>query len=589
MRQAAGEVLTRVAPVERVTAISQPHETSRRSSGSRATPAGLGVKGIVALIAALALLLRVWAIGQVPVGLDSDEVSLGYNAYSLLRTGRDEYGVPYPTAFRAYGEFKRPAYVYAAIPSVALFGLTPVGVRLPAALAGTLSVVALYAVAAQMLRRPWPAVAAAGFLAISPWHLQFTRAAREVSLLLLALLVLAAALLAAFHARREAGPWYALASGALLLALYSYPGGVLVGPLLVLVFAWAYRGRLRRASRGWLLAAILAVTVGAAPLAAQFVDGRARERLSQASILADPALTALSAARVERDQHDGVPWVLNDRWLLAARRAVHAYLSHFDATYLFTSGDDNWRHRASDSGELYLWDLLPIVVGVAYLMRHLRRPGTIAAAGWLLIGPLPAAFATEAPHAVRAIPMLPAWYLVSAAGLPALWRWLNRRRLHWDWLLLLVASVGFYLYAYYRHYPVEHADAWSSGALEAYQVALAEAESGRFDRVVIPDYLEYSYAYALFATQYDPRTYLAQGGTAQLLTRPISRESIPLRFAPFEMRYVNWDDEPRDPRAIYVLWLIEGRRFPADLRVMRSIQNLGGRDAFWLATFGPAP
>src|SRR5262249_11830786 len=67
---------------------------------------------ILAVLVLLALVLRVWGLDWSPPGLDPDEVSIGYNAYSILRTGRDEYGVPWPLTFRAFGEFKRPAYIY---------------------------------------------------------------------------------------------------------------------------------------------------------------------------------------------------------------------------------------------------------------------------------------------------------------------------------------------------------------------------------------------------------------------------------------------------------------------------------------------
>ena len=86
----------------------------------------------------------------------------------------------------------------------------------------------------------------------------------------------------------------------------------------------------------------------------------------------------------------------------------------------------------------------------------------------------------SAPHAVRSIAMLPALYLVAAAGVPSLWRWLRRHRVHLDWLLLLAASVAFYLYAYYRYYPYEHARDWSSGVLEGFAAAQAAVQAGKY-------------------------------------------------------------------------------------------------------------
>jgi 4-amino-4-deoxy-L-arabinose transferase-like glycosyltransferase len=89
-------------------------------------------------ITILGLLLRTWDLETLPPAPDPDELSIGYNAWSILVTGRDEYGTPYPTAFRAFGEYKRPAFIYATVPSVAVIGPTTWAIRLPSAIAGTL-------------------------------------------------------------------------------------------------------------------------------------------------------------------------------------------------------------------------------------------------------------------------------------------------------------------------------------------------------------------------------------------------------------------------------------------------------------------
>lgn len=548
----------------------------------------------------MALLLRVWALDVSPPGLDADEVSLGYNAYSLLRTGRDEYGQPWPLTFRAFGEYKRPAYVYAAIPGLAVWGPTPVGVRMAAAVAGTLSVPALYAVTALLLRNWRAALGAAALLVLSPWHLHFTRAAREASLLVLAILLLAGALLRAWHtpAFRScqgrggvlpggAGPWYVGAAGAFLLAVYSYPGGLLFAPLLVLVLAGAYAGRVRRGPWGWIGAAVALAALGLVPLAAQFADGRAQVRLSQASIFNVSAVRQIADARVARDRRDGAPWVLNAPTMVALRQAVNAYLAHFDPTYLFTRGDPEWRHHSSDAAQLHLWDLPLLGAGLVKLVRGWRRPALRAIGAWLVIGPLPAAFAENAPHAVRSIVMLPAWYLLAAIGLAPVWRWLRRRGYERDWLLLLGLSLAFYLYTLYRYYPVEHATSWQSGMLEGYRAARAEVDAGRFERVVIPQEMSASYIYALFGTAYDPQSYLLQGGSVVDPAGSFFPYPGPLRFRPFEVRVVDWGSEPRRPEALYVLEA--SNRLPPGLRVVKVIRDAGGQDKLQLVAFPAAP
>src|SRR5258706_11914127 len=79
------------------------------------------------------LLIRIWGGNVFPPALNWDEVSHGYNAYSLLKTGRDEWGVAMPTIFRAFGDYKLPVYVYLTIPVNA-------NPRLPSMIFGSLSI-----------------------------------------------------------------------------------------------------------------------------------------------------------------------------------------------------------------------------------------------------------------------------------------------------------------------------------------------------------------------------------------------------------------------------------------------------------------
>lgn len=543
---------------------------------------------VLLAVTLLALALRGWRLGTVPPGLDVDEVSIGYNAYAIAQTGRDEYGEALPLLFRAYGEYKRPLYVYAAAASVAVLGPKESAVRLPAALLGALSVPALYAVAVLLLKDWRFGLAAATLLAFSPWHLQFTRAAREVSVLLLAVLLLAAALLAAFRARGAGAGWlYVGAAVAFLAAIYGATAGVIFAPALGLLLIWVYRRRVLGAPPIWLGAAVMIAAVGCLPAASQFASGQASTRFGQISVFSDEEVVALSARRVEQDKKDGVPWLVNHPWTLGARRAVDVYLSHFDPTYLFTRGDPEWRHHSSDTAQLYLWELPLVLAGLYRVVREWHTPSMRVLAGWLLLGPLPGAFATGRTHAVHSITMLPALYMLAVVGVPCVWRWLRTRRLGAAftvaWALLFPASIAFHLFTYYRYYPVEHAESWASGQLETFRAAQEELARGRVERVVVPDDLDTSYIYALFGTGYDPRLYIAAGGTAQRSPRTPTKAPGPMTAGPFEFRQVDWGAEGRSPTTLYVLCCRRGA--PGGNRVLRTIHSQSGREVARLVVF----
>src|SRR5688572_17625778 len=101
-------------------------------------------------IIALTICLRVYRLADVPFGFFADEAAIGYNAYTLLTTGRDEHGEPFPVFFRSFGDYKPPIPIYVTVPFVAAFGLTELSVKLPSVTWGVLTVVLLYLLGAEL-------------------------------------------------------------------------------------------------------------------------------------------------------------------------------------------------------------------------------------------------------------------------------------------------------------------------------------------------------------------------------------------------------------------------------------------------------
>src|SRR3990167_10356019 len=105
---------------------------------------------ILVLILLLASFLRLWKIDQNPVSLFGDEVDVGYHAYSILKTGKDYSGNAWPVHFQSLAEWRTPLFIYSTVPTVALFGISSLGVRLPAAIFGILGVFAIYLLTNQL-------------------------------------------------------------------------------------------------------------------------------------------------------------------------------------------------------------------------------------------------------------------------------------------------------------------------------------------------------------------------------------------------------------------------------------------------------
>src|SRR3990167_10549491 len=147
-------------------------------------------KKIFWAILVLAFILRFYKLGEIPLSLDWDENSNAYNAYSILKTGRDEYGNFLPITNRSFDDYKPPLYMYLDIPAVAFFGLTPFAARLPSAVFGFLTIPLIYLLAKwtfqantkqkmlivsgqlSNIKGETIALVAMFLLAISPWHIQ---------------------------------------------------------------------------------------------------------------------------------------------------------------------------------------------------------------------------------------------------------------------------------------------------------------------------------------------------------------------------------------------------------------------------------
>ena len=124
---------------------------------------------------------RVWRFGAVPTGMNQDEAFAAYEAYSLLATGLDTSGYPFPVYLTAWGSGMNALESYLMIPFIALFGLEPWAVRLPQLMVAVLSLAAAYGVLKRMADQ-WAALCGMFLLAVCPWHVFLSRWGLESNL-----------------------------------------------------------------------------------------------------------------------------------------------------------------------------------------------------------------------------------------------------------------------------------------------------------------------------------------------------------------------------------------------------------------------
>jgi 4-amino-4-deoxy-L-arabinose transferase-like glycosyltransferase len=184
------------------------------------------------LIMLLGFVLRVFYLDKYPPGISWDEVSHGYNAYSILQTGKDEWGKFLPLSnFRAYGDYPLSLNLYLTIPSIAISGLNEFSIRFPHALLGTLTIAASYFLAFGITKSKKISLLTSLLVAIEPFNWFLSRFVAQSNLSVFFL----TAALAAFFNREKNKILMPLSVIFLGLTLYSYHTTRIVAPLILLL------------------------------------------------------------------------------------------------------------------------------------------------------------------------------------------------------------------------------------------------------------------------------------------------------------------------------------------------------------------
>ena len=136
----------------------------------------------VLFLCIIGILLRTILFGDVPPGLNQDEAAAGYEAYSLLLTGKDKWGNIWPGYFIAWGAGQNVLYSYLLIPVIHFFGFTLQSVRSINLIFGVLTIPLLYGFTKNTVSRKIAYICTL-LLAISPWHIMMSRWGLESNLL----------------------------------------------------------------------------------------------------------------------------------------------------------------------------------------------------------------------------------------------------------------------------------------------------------------------------------------------------------------------------------------------------------------------
>lgn len=462
------------------------------------------------LIVLLAGFLRFYRIVEVPPALNSDEVAIGYNAYSVLKTGRDEYGTRYPLTFRSFDDYKMPVYIYMVAGTIRIFGYNDFAVRFPSALLGTLTVLVTYFFTKKLFsdwddrRSRRVALITSFLLAISPWSLQFSRSGYEANAAVF--FVVSGAYLFLFGLKK--GWALLLSSIAFSIAVWTYLSARVFVPLLILGFVAVYAKELWK-RRFTAVLSLLVTIILLMPIVKMSLSAQGQMRAGGVSAFANTDDLKKSVSRIilDRAKGLGIFTIFDNRRITYSITFLRGYFSHFDPNFLFLDKSID-KYRAPDMGLLYLFELPLLLIGMYSLVRKWRQSSKVLF-WWVIVSPVAAAFTLQLPHPVRTLVFLPSLQAISAVGLLIAWE--RYKRIHGIYFLIIFLSVVYYLHQYFVFLPIEDAPYWYVGRKEMVQ-KLASYEN-HYDKIIVSRYLDMPYIFFLYYRQTDPADYLKQGGT----------------------------------------------------------------------------
>ncbi len=397
---------------------------------------------IFVLILVFSFTLRVYNLDKNPAGFFCDEASIGYNAYSILKTGKDEWGHAFPLFFEAFGEYKNPLDIYATVPFIARFGLNEFATRLPSVFFNILTGVVLFFIG-RKLKNSALGLFLMLVYAITPWSIHMSRINWEGQQILLLFTALSFLLLLQYLQDKKSRSLF-LFSVISAFCIYTYSPARITAPLFFLTSLsyFLYKNRTRWYNFVFCLIIFIVLLV---PFGYRFhQEGLARWQ--QVSMFQDKKKNPL-------------------------KKFTTSYLLHFSPDYLFFKGDIGMagqfvtRHSVRGEGELYIWQLPLIILGLFYVYKK-KRAFFWPLAFFLFIYPLPSSLTSDVPpQATRSIAGIIAFTLLSGIGLIPVAEYFQRKKRFWQLsfiaVFIFIVSILFGKYIYhFQKYPLYSSDFW---------------------------------------------------------------------------------------------------------------------------------
>lgn len=404
----------------------------------------------LAIILLACVFLHLLAIGKIPPGITNDEAGVGYDAYSILKTGKDQWGNFLPLEFKGFGDYRLPVFTYSAVPFIYFFDLSPFSIRLTSLMYSLFLAGAVYLLAKKLFNSTIGLFSCL-LVVLLPWSFSMTRIAIE-SPPALFFTVLGVYLLLKANSN---GKYFLFSFLCFVVSFYTYYSVRLFVPLLLIAYFAIYKKQILKQKK-WLIVSFILVFILCLPIGKALVSGGGGARLLQTNISHDVGvLNNLNEKRGACLENLPFPIcrLVYNKPAAFGQKLANNYLNHFSLNFLFF---DSQAKGVLGSSALCYFSLLPLFfIGLVFLLFKRSKEGWLLIA-WLAISPLADSLTSEG-HFSRSFLMIVPLCIISAVG----GYWLYQKSLHSIKIsilagilfLLLLFETGTFCVDYFFHYP----------------------------------------------------------------------------------------------------------------------------------------
>jgi len=356
-------------------------------------------------ITAIAVLVRVVAFAVVPSGLNADEASMLYDAYSLGKYGVDRNGASFPVYFEAWGDGQNALLTYLTIPFVLAFGINVFTARIVSLIFALISLLVFYYLVRKLFDQQGLALVCFALFALCPYNIMMARWGLESNLFPHFLLYGITFLVKTYHDHVGFIFPACLFFG---IGLYAYAIAYLVIPLL-LVGVYIYfivKQKINRHNIGAFVAANLLLLLLALPL----------------------ILFLMVNQGWLAEIHVGVITIVKMRAYRGGEIALsNVGLSFFMLCGILLGQNDLLLHNSPlNLGVLYLVTVPFMLLGIVKLIIHWRQ------------------------HKENFNDFLLSWWLVTSLTVALLTKWPNINKINSLWFVLIILT-GWGIWEFVKH------------------------------------------------------------------------------------------------------------------------------------------